>query len=75
MTRVQTKEKFEQYLLPCNRKCTKGLSKAPCLVALRMYLTLHLLLFTQSMCVLIAMGLMYLILMKGKIYKKENQNE
>ena len=28
-----------------NRKCSKTLSKAPCLVALRMYLTLHLLLF------------------------------
>ena len=28
-----------------NRKCTKTLSKAPCLVALNMYLTLHLLLF------------------------------
>ena len=27
----------------------KSLSKAPCLVALRMYLTLHLLLFRQSM--------------------------
>ena len=33
----------------CNRKCTKTLSKAPCLVALRMYLTLYLLLFAQSM--------------------------
>ena len=32
-----------------NRKCTKTLSKAPCLVALRMSLTLHLLLFAQSM--------------------------
>ena len=30
-----------------NRKCTKTLSKAPCLVALNMYLTLHLLLFGQ----------------------------
>ena len=30
-------------------RCTKTLSKAPCLVALRMYLTLHLLLFAQSM--------------------------
>ena len=28
-----------------NRKCTKTLSKAPCLVALNMYLTLYLLLF------------------------------
>ena len=28
-----------------NRKCTKTLSKAPCLVALNMYLTLHLLLY------------------------------
>ena len=36
-------------------------------VALRMYLTLHLLLFAQSTLVLISMGLMYLILMKGKI--------
>ena len=32
-----------------NRKCTKTLSKAPCLVALNMYLTLHVLLFRQSM--------------------------
>ena len=32
-----------------NRKCTKTLSKAPCMVALNMYLTLHLLLFRQSM--------------------------
>ena len=32
-----------------NRKCTKTLSKAPCLVALSMSLTLHLLLFAQSM--------------------------
>ena len=30
-----------------NRKCTKTLSKAPCLVALNMYLTLHLLLLGQ----------------------------
>ena len=28
-----------------NRKCSKTLSKAPCLVALNMYLALHLLLF------------------------------
>ena len=35
--------------LSFNRKCTKTLSKAPCLVALRMSLTLHLLLFAQSM--------------------------
>ena len=40
-----------------------------------MYLTLHLLLFAQSMRVLVAMGLMYLILMKGKIYTKETQDK
>ena len=39
----------ELFNLRCNRKCTKTLSKAPCLVALRMYLTLHLLLVAQSM--------------------------
>ena len=48
----------------------KTLSKAPCLVAKRMSLTLHLLLFKQSMSVLIVIVLMYLILMKGKIYTK-----
>ena len=48
----------------------KTLSKAPCLVAKRMSLTLHLLLFKQSMCVLIVIVFMYLILMKGKIYTK-----
>ena len=32
-----------------NSKCTMTLSKAPCLVALNLYLTLHLLLFEQSM--------------------------
>ena len=32
-----------------NRKCTKTLSKVPCLVALTVYLTLHLLLVAQSM--------------------------
>ena len=32
-----------------SRKCSKTLSKAPCVVALRMSLTLHLLLFAQSM--------------------------
>ena len=58
-----------------NRKCTKTLSKAPCLVALRMSLTLHLLLFTQSMWVLIAMGFKYLILMEGKMYLIENQDD
>ena len=46
----------------------KTLSKAPCLVAKRMSLTLHLQLFKQSMGVLIVIVLMYLILMKGKIY-------
>ena len=48
----------------------KTLSKAPCLVTKRMSLTLHLLLFKQSMCVLIVIVLMFLILMKGKIYTK-----
>ena len=43
-------------------------------VALRMHLTLHLLLFAQSMCVLIAIGLMYLILSQGKIYTNQNQD-
>ena len=62
-------------LVCCNRKCTKTLSKAPCLVALRMSLTLHLLLFAQSMRVLIAMGFKYLILMEGKIYLIENQDD
>ena len=38
-----------KHKLHINRKCTKTLSKAPCLVALNMYLTLHLLLFRQSM--------------------------
>ena len=57
-----------------NRKCTKTLSKAPCLVALRMSLTLHLLLFRQSMWVLIGIGIKYLILMKGKICSIEDQD-
>ena len=47
--------------------------KAPWLIARRMSLTLHLLLFAQSMCVLIVIVLMYLILLQGKIYTKENQ--
>ena len=45
-------EKPQTGYVPCrtyNRKCTKTLSNAPCLVVLRMYLTLHLLLFGQSM--------------------------
>ena len=52
----------------------KDTSEAPCSVASNMYLTLHLLLFRQSMRVLIAIGLMYLILLQGKIYTNENQS-
>ena len=37
-------------------------------------LTIDLLLFGQSMCVLIAKRIKYLILMKGKIYLIENQD-
>ena len=37
-------------------------------VALRMYQTLHILLLEQSMCVLIAIEMKYLILKEGKIY-------
>ena len=40
-----------------------------------MYLTLHLLLFEQSMYVLIVIGFKYLILMKGKIYLIENKDD
>ena len=40
-------------------------------VALNMYLTLHLLLFEQSMSVLIAIGMEYLVLMEGEIYSVE----
>ena len=47
--------------------------KAPWLIARSMSLTLHLLLFKQSMWVLIVIVLMYLILLQGKIYTKENQ--
>ena len=52
----------------------KDTFKAPCVVALNMYLTLHLLLFAQSMCVLIVIGLMYLILSQRKLYSNENQS-
>ena len=41
-------------------------------VALRMSLTLHLLLFKQSMQVLIVIVLIYLILVKGKIYTNKS---
>ena len=47
--------------------------KAPWLIARRMSLTLHLLLFEQSIGVLTEIVLMYLILLQGKIYAKENQ--
>ena len=40
-------------------------------VALNMHLTLHLLLFEQSMLVLIAIGMQYLVLMKREIYSIE----
>ena len=48
----------------------KDTFKAPCLVALNMYLTLHLLLFV----VLIARRIKYLILSQGKIYLIANQD-
>ena len=40
-------------------------------VALNMHLTLHLLLFEQSMLVLIVIGMEYLVLMKREIYSIE----
>ena len=59
-------------LVPINGSVTenvpKTFSKAPSLVAKRMSLTLHLLLFAQSMCVLIVIGFRYLILLQGTIY-------
>ena len=57
-----------------NRKCSKRTLSRLLAVALRMYLTLHLLLFGQSMLVLIAIGFKYLILLQGKLYSNKNQS-
>ena len=57
-----------------NRKCCTHTFKAPCLVVLNMHLTLHLLLFTQSMWVLIAIEIKNLILIKGKLYSIEDED-
>ena len=44
----QTMGEFHKKVKEINRKCSKRtLSKAPCLVALNIHLTLHLLLFGQ----------------------------
>ena len=56
------------------RKCCYHTFKAPCLVALNMHVTLHLLLFKQSMSVLIAIEIMYPILIKGKLYSIEDED-
>ena len=66
---------MEDKMMSHNRKCSKRTLSRLLAVALRMYLPLHLLLFGQSMRVLIAMGVKYLVLMKGKIYLIENQDD
>ena len=57
-----------------NRKCCNHTFKAPCLVTLNMHLTLHLLLFKQSMLVLIAIGIRCLTSLWRDICSIENQD-